>query len=1432
MAEIALRAYVKEIDDLVEHEQLDEAIAHSRHILETYPKHLDTYRLLGKAYLEAKRYGDAADLFQRVLSAIPDDFVAHIGMSIVREDEGNLDASIWHMERAFETNPANPAIQQELRRLIGKRDGLEPHKVRLTRGALARMYAHGELFPQAIAELRSALQEDPDRPDLQVLLANLHWRTDQKEQAAEVAGQILGKLPYCREANRIAAGYLQANGKAEEAAPSHRRLAALDPYAAFVENAMVEPVTIDAGSVHLLKLEWRPGHPVVSPAASRPTWTDSLGAGLRSEQKSDAPTGPLPTWLSDDAPSASAPPPSPPPSPAPAVEAPAVMHPFAGAKVPPADIPPWMREAGWGDSTGQAVEGPVSFSDEEMAGAPPEVEEGALAPADIPEWLKDIAPAQAEQESAGPVAGAPPEWLGEVAAESTPPPAEQPAPPPPAARPPRGKELSEVPTWLEEPSPGATETIVTWLGDRSARAAAASQPPQPAEPEEPVPQPEADQPSWLTESGFLEEEAVPETPAAEEPPAWLSGVAEAAASEQAVMATPPAWVTEETPVEAIEEEIAPPPPTAAADAPDWLRAIAEPGAPAKPSEEAEQDWLAGMSSAATPAEKQADSGGPEWLRGIAQPEEPIAAQTPEREAPDWLRGLGGPAAPSPAAEPVAPGEPDWLGSQASSTPPGAAVGLGTGAGIDWLRGIEDAAEAQAEPSAAAQPAPDWLGAEATAPSGSASGDDAWLRGLADLAGGAAPEASGSPEAEELAPWAAEEPAEPEPIAPETPDWLGRLAAAEAAPPPSTAGEPSWLADMASEQPAEAAEGPDWLRSMPGVSDAVRPQIPEPVADDWLSGLIDDMPLPEGVGTPEESAEPEWFAAQSAAEQQFGAGPDVRATTTGWLREAAEQGPPPDATESAGTPDWLKEFEAAGGAPPSPTAQTVAARRGPAPGQPPGARAPVDSMDASAAGELGEDDVQKWLEALASRQDAGAGGGIEEAPPSAIAPVFPPPSAARREVPPEEPEEGMEWLEQMAAKAGSSPESKRASTAPGWQPVEQEPVVSLPAESAAVESEEEEVPDWLRSLAAEGEPAEAAAAEAAPEPEGPDWLLKAAASTVVARPSVPPAAPSTAPETVEPPDEEAPDWLRGPAAPEPPVEAEIAPAPSAEADETPDWLRSAAAATAAAEFTEPARSYAEEETGGVPDWLRMAAEAETPAPTAEPIWTAMDEPGPAAAAPAPTEPEKPASPATPEPTWLRPSEPPEARRAPSEAEIVVPEWLRAPVETPKFPEVAPEPQEPPRAAEPAPSVIAPEPVAKAVPPPEPPAPVAPPAPTPPVPIPEPVLAAAAPPAVPAPVEEERPTPKAVKARTTARTRQDTLAAARQALASNDLKAAGKHYGALIRQRSLLEDVLVDLKVAVDRLPDSPELWQALGDAYMKADKAAEAVEAYRHGLANL
>lgn len=187
MAKVSLRVYNREVEGMIEGGKLDEAITHCQHILKTFPMHVETYLLLGKAFLESHRYADAADIFQRTLMAVPDDFVAQVGMSIIRDDEGKLDEAIWHMERAFEVQPSNPAIQGELRRLYGRRDGVEPPKIRLSRDALANMYSQGELFNQAIAEIRAVLAEDMNRPDLQVMLARAYFRAGKKVEAAEMA---------------------------------------------------------------------------------------------------------------------------------------------------------------------------------------------------------------------------------------------------------------------------------------------------------------------------------------------------------------------------------------------------------------------------------------------------------------------------------------------------------------------------------------------------------------------------------------------------------------------------------------------------------------------------------------------------------------------------------------------------------------------------------------------------------------------------------------------------------------------------------------------------------------------------------------------------------------------------------------------------------------------------------------------------------------------------------------------------------------------------------------------------------------------------------------------------------------------------------------------------------------------------------------------
>ena len=257
MAKVSLRIYNREIERLIEQGQTDEAIAHCRHILKVFPKHLETYRMLGKAYLEARRYAEAVDIFGRLLMAVPDDFVAHVGLSIIRDEEGKLDDAIWHMERAFEVQSSNAAIQGELQKLYGRRDGMEPPKVRMTRGALARIYVVGELYPQAIAEIRSVLAEDPQRVDMQVLLAYSYFKSGQRSDATDMCNQLLKRYAYTFDANRIMVELLPATTGSVESTQVYRmHIAEMDPYSSFTKGSIFQTADVSDASVNLERLEY------------------------------------------------------------------------------------------------------------------------------------------------------------------------------------------------------------------------------------------------------------------------------------------------------------------------------------------------------------------------------------------------------------------------------------------------------------------------------------------------------------------------------------------------------------------------------------------------------------------------------------------------------------------------------------------------------------------------------------------------------------------------------------------------------------------------------------------------------------------------------------------------------------------------------------------------------------------------------------------------------------------------------------------------------------------------------------------------------------------------------------------------------------------------------------------------------------------------
>ncbi len=373
MVKVFLREYHREIEGMIEAGKLTEAIAHCLYILKTFPKDVETYRLLGKTFLEGRHYADAADIFQRVLMVVPDDFVSHVGMSIIQDNNGKLDDAIWHMERAFEIQPSNPAIQGELRRLYGLRDGAEPPRIRLSRDALANMYSNGELFIQAIEEIRAVLAEDPNRSDLQVMLARAYFHGGQKVNAAEIATQLLKKYPNCMDALRILTDVLPDTTRAENTQIYRNLLQLLDPYSAFVTGSSFNSDQVADSAVSLEHLVYKPDEKL---SQVQSDWSASLGIKSEDETKQIAQS----TWLESTIPVGQSP------------TAAEVRHAGKVSITEPNenDIPNWMRSAGWKESTSKSNEDQTGVSTSAEGDKP-------LAQVDIPDWLKSMAPLEVIQ---------------------------------------------------------------------------------------------------------------------------------------------------------------------------------------------------------------------------------------------------------------------------------------------------------------------------------------------------------------------------------------------------------------------------------------------------------------------------------------------------------------------------------------------------------------------------------------------------------------------------------------------------------------------------------------------------------------------------------------------------------------------------------------------------------------------------------------------------------------------------------------------------------------------------------------------------------------------------------------------------------------------------------------------------------------------------
>ena len=669
MPDIRLQDYVVKIKDMIGDGRYDEAISHCQHILKEYPKFIQAYRLLGEACLEKGSYREAIEFFQRTLSADPENFIARVGLGIIYGEQGAIPEAIWQMERAFELAPGNAEVRRELQRLYAQRDGSELPRLKLSRGALGRLYARNGLYERAIGEFRAVLRQESDLPDIRVALLEALWHERrQRIEAVDHATALLNDLPFCLKANLIL-GEIWLRGGNEEAAEEKLKLAnALDPENLVAHEMMGQDSPLPLQQVFISELEYTPEAPdltadgltggvVAGVGAAVAAWDQVAGSltetpalqpaaeeerGTREEmpdwllameieeqteslvEGEAAPAEAMPDWLQELV----------------GEEGEAVAPPLTlGQESDRESIPDWLRE----------LEPSATGIGEMTVETPPE--EPTLETAEVPDWLRELEPA----------AGKPP------AAE---------APPPPLAEEPT-IEAAEIPAWLRELEPAAEEGAVV------------EEAPAPPEVEAPPAEAEAEIPDSLkalAAAGLLDEadlesamaEMSPEeleAQKAEAVPDWLQdlmAVEEGVAPEAAEAPAPP---VEEAAVveEVVVEEIEAPPAEAEAEVPAWLREsepAAEEGAvveeaPAPP--EVEEPVIAEAAAEVVvpaqepPTEEPASPAGlPPWLREFAEePAEP-AAEEPAEALPPWLREVETEEPAEPEAEKPSGAMPDWL----------------------------------------------------------------------------------------------------------------------------------------------------------------------------------------------------------------------------------------------------------------------------------------------------------------------------------------------------------------------------------------------------------------------------------------------------------------------------------------------------------------------------------------------------------------------------------------------------------------------------------------------------------------------------------------------------------------------------------------------------------------------------------------------------
>lgn len=229
MADLTLLGQGQEALRLLDARQPLQAAAVCRRILTSFPKHIDTYVILGRILAQTSRHEEAFGLFQRVLGADPENLDTYIELAGLYERWGQVQEALWHWQRAFELMPGNQVVRHALERLTSRGGPVATNPFVLTRAALARVYLRGQSYGQAARELSELVSAEPQRYDLRAALVEALERAGSYDAATIAAQSLLEELPYCLKANLVLGKVWLNTAKDDQARVLLQRAQMLDP---------------------------------------------------------------------------------------------------------------------------------------------------------------------------------------------------------------------------------------------------------------------------------------------------------------------------------------------------------------------------------------------------------------------------------------------------------------------------------------------------------------------------------------------------------------------------------------------------------------------------------------------------------------------------------------------------------------------------------------------------------------------------------------------------------------------------------------------------------------------------------------------------------------------------------------------------------------------------------------------------------------------------------------------------------------------------------------------------------------------------------------------------------------------------------------------------------------------------------------------------